>query len=278
MYCNVQSYSNSHVFLIIIQEAPELFNNLNWDPVPNFYQYATYDALISLGIGLCSLEEEFPTGKQVVQAVKNTNFIASSGPISYDKHTGTRTAGSVKAKVINFVVDTSQPNVITPNLRTSAHVNVSSQEVEVLSRFLYHDGSSEPPITLPNLTVEYNYLSTGVRVFGWVIAGLVIVASIFFGWRTYYYRNKNIIRIGQPVFLGFLCVGAALMASAIIPMSLQEPMSQRALDAGCMAVPWLFVMGFATAFSSLFCKLLRLNKVCVISQMMNHSQLTLTPL
>lgn len=228
--------------------------------------------MISLGIGLCSLKGEFPTGQDIVQAVKNTNFIGSSGPVSYDTHTGTRSAGSVKAKVINFLVDTSG-TTIEPSLRTSAHVNVSSQEVEILSRFLYADGTPEPPLALPVLTVDLNLLSTGVRAFGWTISGIVIVVSIFFGYQTFRYRNKNIIRVVQPVFLGLLCVGAVLMASTIIPMSFQEPMSQTTLDGSCMAIPWLFVMGFATAFSSLFCKLRRLNKVCLSCEDLHHLEL-----
>lgn len=218
---------------------------------------------MSLGIGLCALKEEFPTGPEIVKAVKDTRFVGSSGPIGYDSFTGTRSADSVKAKVINFVVDISE-DTIMPDLRTAAHVNVSSQEVEVLSRFLYSDGTAEPPLVLPALTINYNLLSTGVRVFGWVVAGIVILLSILFGYKTWRYRNKNIIRVAQPVFLGLLCFGAALMASTIIPMSFQEPMSQRTLDVGCMAMPWLFIMGFATAFSALFCKLRRLNKVRLV--------------
>jgi hypothetical protein len=236
---------------------------LDWNPVPNFYQYATYDALISLGIGLCSLEQEFPVGGDIVRAVKNTKFMGSSGAVSYDNRTGTRAAGSVKAKVINFLVDTSG-STIKPDLRTSAYVNVSSQEVETLSRFLYADGTAEPPQALPVLTVDLSLISIGSRALGWIVAGIIIVISIFFGWQTYRYRNKNIVRLGQPVFLGLLCVGAILMASTIIPMSFQEPMSEDTLNRGCITIPWLFVIGFATAFSSLFCKLRRLNKVCFV--------------
>ena len=240
-----------------------MFETLNWQTVPNIFLYAAYDSLISLGIGLCSIPKEFPTATDVVQAVKNVSFTGSAGPVSYDKHTGTRSEESVQGVVVNLLIDTSG-NTIKPKIQSSVLVNVSSQEVKVLSRFVYSDGTFEPPLALPPLNVNLNLIGIGARVFGWVIAGIVILLSVFFGYCAFRYRKKNSIRVAQPIFLGLMCLGAALMASTIIPMSFQEPMSQSTLDTGCQAIPWLFVMGFATAFSSLFCKLLRLNKVCMI--------------
>jgi 7 transmembrane sweet-taste receptor of 3 GCPR len=49
------------------------------------------------------------------------------------------------------------------------------------------------------------------------------------------------------------------MAACIIPMNLQEPIPQAGLDVACMATPWLFILGFSTASSSLLCKSLRIN-------------------
>lgn len=237
---------------------------MKWEPVPNFSQYAAYDALISLGLGLCSIAKEFPTGGDILRAVKSTSFLGSAGPFSYDAHTGTRSEESVKAEVINLVVKAGA-NIIEPSATTSALVNVSSHEVQVLSPFVYNDGTVEPPLTLPPLFVDLNLIGTGARSFGWIIAGIVILSSIGSGYGTYRYRKKNIVRVAQPVFLGLMALGTALIASTIVPMSFQEPMSQKTLDAGCRAIPWLFVMGFATAFSSLYCKLRRLNKVRTVS-------------
>ena len=60
---------------------------------------------------------------------------------------------------------------------------------------------------------------------------------------------------------GMLCVGTVIMASSIIPLSLQEPVAQEGLDIACMAMPWLYTIGFSTAFSALFSKTWRINKV-----------------
>jgi hypothetical protein len=39
--------------------------------------------------------------------------------------------------------------------------------------------------------------------------------------------------------------------------------NQHGLDVACMATPWLLSIGFVTAFSALFSKTWRLNKVCI---------------
>lgn len=58
-----------------------------------------------------------------------------------------------------------------------------------------------------------------------------------------------------------LCVGTVIMASSIVPLSLQEPVPKEGLDIACMSVPWLYSIGFSTAFSALFAKAWRINKV-----------------
>lgn len=55
------------------QDSPEMFDDFDWDPIPNFYDQVNYDAMISLGIGLCNMTEEFPSGLEIVDAVKATS-------------------------------------------------------------------------------------------------------------------------------------------------------------------------------------------------------------
>jgi len=216
--------------------------------------------MIALGIGLCSISEDFPTGKAIVEAIKGTTFVGSSGPVSFNNYTGTRAAKSVKFKVINFLVDASE-SLISYEFQTSSMINISAAEVEVLTPFMYSDGTTVSPQPLASVTDDLNLVTIDKLIFGWTLACIVILLSILCGCWTYHNRDRSIIRVAQPLFLVLLCVGTILMASAIIPMSFQEPMSQKTLDRACMAMPWLFVMGFSTAFSSLFCKLSRINKV-----------------
>jgi len=237
-----------------------MFEDFDWQPSPSFYDQVSYDAMISLGIGLCNMTEEFPNGLSIVDAVKATDFIGTSGRVSFDNVTGTRAAESLTFKVVNLLVNPSTAS-IEYSAPTTSLVKLATKEVQTLSPFVYAQGETEPPLPLPRLSIDYNLLGTSVRALGWTLAAVVILVSIWFGTWTYYYRKKHIVRVAQPVFLVLLCVGTALMASTIIPLSFQEPISKRTLDGACMAMPWLFVMGFATAFSSLYCKLRRINMV-----------------
>jgi hypothetical protein len=138
---------------------------------------------MSLGIGLCRAQNEFPTGTDVVESVKNVAFVGSGGPVSYDTHTGTRSEESVKVRVINILVDTSG-STIRSTEQTAALVNVSPGEVEVISPFVYSDGTFEPPLSLPPLKVELNLIGTGARAFGWTVAAVVILLSILFCYKV----------------------------------------------------------------------------------------------
>jgi hypothetical protein len=238
-----------------------VYDDFDWRPFSFAYFYTSYDAIIALGIGLCNMTDEFPTGPAIVDAVKATEFLGSSGPVSFDSHTGTRSSAGLTFRVYNLLIDPSEES-IEVEVRETAHINIAANNVRVETPFMYARGTTVAPPSLPPLeNYDYNLLGDGARILGWILAGIVIVLSVSFGIWTYCSRQKNLVRVAQPLFLGLICAGSALMALAIVPLSLQEPISQKGLNIACMAVPWLFIMGFATAFSSLFCKLRRLNKV-----------------
>jgi hypothetical protein len=58
-----------------------------------------------------------------------------------------------------------------------------------------------------------------------------------------------------------ICAGALVLALPILPATLQEPVSQEILDAGCMLQPWLFSIGLTIAFAAIFSKVWRIYKV-----------------
>jgi gamma-aminobutyric acid type B receptor len=68
----------------------------------------------------------------------------------------------------------------------------------------------------------------------------------------------------QPFFLYMICFGSLVVASVIIPCTLDDEggsHSQRGLDIACMSVPWLYVLGFIIIYSALFSKTWRINKI-----------------
>lgn len=246
---------------LLSQNAPEVYDDFIWRPYSFNYFYTAYDAIIALGIGLCNMPDEFPTGPSIVDAVKATEFLGSSGPVSFDSYTGTRAAAGLVFKVVNLLINLDDESIGFEAPKT-AYIDIGARNVRVEAPFAYTGGTTVAPPSLPPIeSYDYNLLGDGARIVGWTLSGVVILLSVGFGIWTYYSRQKTFMRVAQPLFLGLICAGSVLMASSIIPLSFQELMSQRGLNIACMAIPWLFIMGFATAFSSLFCKLRRLNKV-----------------
>ena len=86
-----------------------------------------------------------------------------------------------------------------------------------------------------------------------------MLLSVYLGVWTFANRKKTMLRISQPLFLGMMCFGTFLMASSVLFLGWQEPW--RGLNFACMATPWLLVLGFSTAFSALFVKTWRINKL-----------------
>mmetsp|Transcript_35922 Transcript_35922/g.66177 ORF Transcript_35922/g.66177 Transcript_35922/m.66177 type:complete len:1120 (-) Transcript_35922:228-3587(-) len=131
-------------------------------------------------------------------------------------------------------------------------------------QFVYADGTTVAPAQLPAVDEQMNHIGKSGRIAGLVLMGIVVlIALLAMGW-TAVQRRSRVVRASRPLFLAFVSVGCLIMASAIIPLSQEETTTggdKARLDAACMAAPWLYVIGFAIAFSALFTKTWTLNKV-----------------
>lgn len=59
-----------------------------------------------------------------------------------------------------------------------------------------------------------------------------------------------------------ICMGCFLMGSSIIPLSIDDALeSDRGCDIACISVPWILVLGWVFAFSALFTKTHRINRI-----------------
>jgi gamma-aminobutyric acid type B receptor len=88
--------------------------------------------------------------------------------------------------------------------------------------------------------------------------------------------NSDVVKSSQPFFLIQLCLGTLIMASSIIPMSLQEPISERSLDMACMCSPWLLFNGYAIAFSALLSKSWRINTLIKYGKQFRRIKVSVT--
>lgn len=130
---------------------------------------------------------------------------------------------------------------------------------------------------------DYSLIPSSVKAVGTTLLGIQCFISLLTIVWTWYFQKRRVLRISQPVFLVIISIGCILQASSIIPMSIQgkyrfiqdeltrelsdEPNDDLALlDGACMAVYWLYFMGFALSFSALFAKILRVRKLYILGQ------------
>eukprot|EP00814_Leptocylindrus_danicus_P000473 CAMPEP_0116042512 /NCGR_PEP_ID=MMETSP0321-20121206/25738_1 /TAXON_ID=163516 /ORGANISM="Leptocylindrus danicus var. danicus, Strain B650" /LENGTH=948 /DNA_ID=CAMNT_0003523011 /DNA_START=76 /DNA_END=2922 /DNA_ORIENTATION=+ len=107
-----------------------------------------------------------------------------------------------------------------------------------------------------------NSIPDGLRYSGWALSGIAIICSLYFALWTFKNRNVRVVRASQPSFLIMVCVGVFIMSTSIIPMGFDDVIvSQEGNDIACAVQPWLYSVGFVIAFSALFSKTWRINKI-----------------
>ena len=108
---------------------------------------------------------------------------------------------------------------------------------------------------------DKNYLGK-IRYAGLGLMGVALLCCTGSLLLVFLNRRATIVKTLQPPFLYQLCAGVFVMVSSITPLSLDdEIVSETGLDIACMSFPWLCSMGFTIAFSALFSKLWRINKL-----------------
>ena len=101
-----------------------------------------------------------------------------------------------------------------------------------------------------------------IRIFGYVLFGTTILLSLLFCLWTFLYRNTRVVMASQPFFLYMIIVGCVILASAVIPLSIDDGVaSVETCTSSCRVLPWLLAIGFTIIFSALYSKIRRLNIV-----------------
>jgi hypothetical protein len=254
-------------YYISRHKSPELFDGFNLsesDPLRStYFAQLNYDASIALGLAACEAESQFPNGAEVFDSLLRTEFEGSSGPVRFNRISASRSHLGLQFKVMNIKAEeTNSEGQVFITARSSAVVEfLSPGVVREVEPFVFADGSTQLPANLPDVDIDMNKIPGPVIASGLTLCGLLILTALAWIWWVVHYRRKNTVRAAQPLFLVILCVGTLILASSIIPMSFQEPMSYKILNVGCMAVPWLTSIGFTTAFSALFSKLWRIGRL-----------------
>lgn len=101
-----------------------------------------------------------------------------------------------------------------------------------------------------------NALSPGMVVAGYVLFGVnVLAALICAGW-LYWKRSSPQVLVSQPFFLSLVLVGCLISSSTILALA-QKDDGEGPVPA-CMAIPWLYSIGFCVTFGTLFAKIRRM--------------------
>ena len=256
-------------------DNPNLFSSYSFTlPSRTVYQYFTYDAVTALMLAACETprNDDFSniSGSRIYEQLLRTEFEGVSGYVAFNSITGTRKADGLVYGVRNIQ--------FPDNLFTGTSINVLSTLTDIVSigstsivsssfyiknvaPFYFASNTTAPPLPLPPLNVEMNLIPTPLLAFILSICGFVIILAIWWIYWTYQNREKDVVKASQPIFLCQIAIGTILISSAVIPLSMQEPVSPHGLDIACMAAPWLLFLGFVTAFAALFMKTWRLNKL-----------------
>jgi 7 transmembrane sweet-taste receptor of 3 GCPR len=113
------------------------------------------------------------------------------------------------------------------------------------------------------------------RIFGFVIAAIIMLTSILsFGFAVLNSSNA-IIKASQPVFLHMLNVGTFVLGTSLIPLSIDDSLvSADGCDVACVAFPWLFCLGFSIAFAAIFSKVWRVHRLLTAASSMQRRSIT----
>lgn len=254
------------VFVAYLREKlpPSLKNVSGFDPdaafgvEPSTWSALNYDAVTALGLSMCQAgaQEEFFQGAAIYEYFRNLTFQGTSGKVALMPETGTRnytTLTYVLWNVQNYEQRDEQGRVQFQLAPTSYFELGNWSAVEGMT-YIYGDNSTEVPDPLPPVKLDPNYIAEAGVITGYVLMGIVMLFSIIaFVWLCWF-RNHKVVSSAQPLFLLMVCIGSLVMASTIIPLSLQEPVSIAGLNIACMSSPWLYAVGSVLALSPLFAK------------------------
>jgi 7 transmembrane sweet-taste receptor of 3 GCPR/Receptor family ligand binding region len=162
------------------------------------------------------------------------------------------------------------------NIRSSGGANNKTFEAALVGRsqkdeswadfpgeaMVYRDGTTSMP--QPPLVIgEQNYLPRWARIVGLSLMTITWTVVFILVFAICWWRDKALIRAGQPEFLLVTCAGAVLTSSSILALSFDESVgwSDAQLDVACTAAPWLFFLGIVSIYSGVFCKLWRVKQL-----------------
>jgi gamma-aminobutyric acid type B receptor len=108
---------------------------------------------------------------------------------------------------------------------------------------------------------DTNGIPDTLAMVGYIMVGINFTAAgICFVW-LFLNRNSPQVRVSQPMFLSLVIVGCIISTSTILAMAQENTNYDIDEDSffnvhtACMAIPWLYSVGFSITFGTLFAKI-----------------------
>ncbi|KAL7554818.1 hypothetical protein ACHAWF_018402 [Thalassiosira exigua] len=236
-----------------------------------------YDSVVSFGLAACDLldgdgEASEIDGGKLADAFVRQEYEGSSGFVSLDPETRGRRPGSAFFAAYNAQGTTREGGVVTFEMDVVAHTvpgKASDAATGIVwtnvsgKAYRYSDNTTDFPRGLPEISDFYdNRIGPVARGTFLFLASVVFASSLFFSGWTVRHRKERVVRSSQPMFLHMICAGTLLMGASIVTLSIDDGIaSERACSVACMLNHWFLAIGFAFAFTSLFAKEWRINKI-----------------
>ena len=228
-----------------------------------------YDSVMALGIAGCRTETDFFSGREHFSEFLAVDFQGASGHVLIDESTGSRSQNTTSYSLSNALVTESDgKGMVSVTVVSVAEYHGRGKNQTGRWRtledaaFNYSDMTLNPPRPLPDQSTNLDDCCIPQLAILTSIAGAIMLSSLIFACWTWYNRTSYVVRASQPEFLILICFGVFLMALAVVTLGAESPpYSWEFTDATCMLNYWFFSMGFGVAFSALFAKTWRINKV-----------------
>jgi hypothetical protein len=225
---------------------------------PGAFRPFLYDAVTSFGLSMCRAGQNstFFTGPGIHDKFRQLDFEGASGRVMIDSSTGTRNYTSIAFVMWNMRMygvddDGFAQFKLVPSLNFE-----DNEWVQIPGNpFIFPNGTESPPASLPEVAFNFTYIGKTARASGYALMAFAMASSILSLLWLVYYRDEPVVDSSQPLCLTMVSAGAFIMASTIIPLSMEETIVDEAgLDKACMAAPWLYVLGTCVALSALLAK------------------------
>jgi len=128
----------------------------------------------------------------------------------------------------------------------------------------YPVGSGATATCIPEENM--NFITPALKSFVYFLIALTLLIGVAcMGW-IYVYRDNTLVKVAQPICLSLIAFGCIVSTFSMIPMGYETEYRDtspdiRGADAACMAIPWLWGLGFTICFSSLFAKVWRVKQL-----------------